>query len=246
MNTLQMKGALPPLLLCCLLQLAEGVKVTVSPQEEAIVHLGDTVTLSCQAAGSDTEEELQWSRNSALIELKEENRLSQSHLCLQNLTQDDHQVKFTCGLKRNSSVSASVKLNVLFPPDLSGEENVAVEESTEAFLSCSVNANPPVTISWLREGTVVDLLKDGYTLYQDSWMAKLIINKPNRKLHQGTYTCLTTSLEFGERSKVLHVTVTEKTMAFPLGAVIAGCVVVLCTAALAVLSRWSQIRQCCK
>ncbi|KAL7848878.1 hypothetical protein SRHO_G00205010 [Serrasalmus rhombeus] len=246
MTASQMKRALRPLLLCCLCQLAAGVRVLVSPQEEAIAHLGDTVSLSCRVEGSDYEEELQWSRNIGLIDLREGNRLNQSHLCVQNLTHDDHRVKFTCNLKRNTSISASVKINVLFPPDLSGEENVTVEESREAKLSCSVWANPPVMVSWLRNGAAVDLVKDGYTLYQDSLEARLIIIKPNRDQHQGTYTCITESSEFGQRTKSIHVMVIEKTMSFPLNPVIAGCVVVLCTAALAILSRWSQISKCWK
>ncbi|XP_036418045.1 transmembrane and immunoglobulin domain-containing protein 1-like [Colossoma macropomum] len=246
MTASQMKRALHPLLLCCLCQLAAGVKVLVSPQEEAIAQLGDTVSLSCWVEGSDYEEELQWSRNRGLINLLEGNRLNQSHLCVQNLTHKDHRVQFTCNLKKNTSISASVKINVLFPPDLSGEENVTVEESREAKLSCSVWANPPVKVSWLRDGAAVDLLKEGYKLNQDSFEARLIIIKPHRDQHQGTYTCVTESSEFGQRTKSIHVTVTEKTMSFPLGAVIAGCVVVLCTAALAVVSRWSQISKCWK
>ncbi|KAL7831895.1 hypothetical protein AOLI_G00294430 [Acnodon oligacanthus] len=164
--------------------------------------------MSCRVEGSDYEEELQWSRNSGLIDLREGNCLNQSHLCVQDLTHDDHRVKFTCNLKRNTSISASVKINVLFPPDLSGEENVTGEESREIKLPCSVWANPPVSVSWLRNGAAVDLVKDGYTLYQDSLEASLIIIKPNRDQHQGTYTCVTESSEFGQRTKSIHVTVT--------------------------------------
>ncbi|XP_072548070.1 transmembrane and immunoglobulin domain-containing protein 1-like [Salminus brasiliensis] len=246
MTTSQLKRASHLILLCCLCQLTAGVKVLVSPQEEAVAHLGSTVTLSCQVQDSANEEELQWSRNNALINLQEGNRLSHSHLCVQNLTRDDHQVKFTCQLRRNTSVSADVKMSVLFPPVLSGEENVTVEETTEASLSCSVWANPQVVVSWLRDGAAVDLLKEGYTLYQDSREAKLIITKPYRNKHQGTYTCITNSAVFGQMTKLIHVTVRDKQMSFPLGPVIAGCVVVLCTALLAVLSRWSQISKCWK
>lgn len=95
---------------CCRLS---GMMVLVTPQEEATAHLGSTVTLSCRAAGSVYEEELQWLRNSVLIDLQEGNRLNQSHLCVKDLTRDDHKVKFTCQLKSNTSTSASVKMNVL-------------------------------------------------------------------------------------------------------------------------------------
>ncbi|XP_007237986.3 transmembrane and immunoglobulin domain-containing protein 1 [Astyanax mexicanus] len=242
----QMKRVSCLILLSCLCHLTAGVTVQVSPQEEAVAHLGSTVTLSCEVQNSDGEEELQWSRNSGLVDLQEGNRLSQSHLCVQNLTRDDHQVKFTCQLKRNASVSSSVKMSVLYPPILSGEENVTMEETRESEISCPVQANPQVTVSWLRNGVAVDLLKEGYTLYQDSSVAKLIITKPDREQHQGTFTCIAESSVFGNMTKFIHVKVVDKTMAFPLGPLIAGCVVILCTVLLAVLSKWSQIAKCCK
>lgn len=83
-----------------------------------------------------------------------------------------------------------------------------MEEGKEAVLSCSVQANPQVTVSWLRDGAALDLQKDGLTIYQDSAEAKLIITNPGQNQHQGTYTCVTESPEFGQMTKSIHVVVT--------------------------------------
>ncbi|XP_029629868.1 transmembrane and immunoglobulin domain-containing protein 1-like [Salmo trutta] len=83
------------------------------------------------------------------VNLGEGNRVNVSSLCVQDVSQADHQVTFTCQLKRDPSLKASVMLIVHY---LSGTDNVTVEEFSDMVLSCPIYANPPVTVSWLLDG----------------------------------------------------------------------------------------------
>ncbi|KAG7217257.1 hypothetical protein INR49_027801 [Caranx melampygus] len=86
----------------------------------------------------------------------------------------------------------------------------------------------------------------GFTVTKDGFTTWLTAHKAERALHEGTYQCTAHSPLYGEYSKSFPVTVTEKTMKFPLMPMIAGLVVVSLTAILAVFSRWDKITKCCK
>ncbi|XP_028857462.1 transmembrane and immunoglobulin domain-containing protein 1-like isoform X1 [Denticeps clupeoides] len=241
----------PPALLfvCWIIQLAAGVRVAVSPLGDGGTvssEVGATVSLSCWVEESQAEEELLWHRDGSEVELGQANRFNQSRLCIQDVSRDDHLVTFTCHLKRRPATSASVKMNVFFPPELSGTENVTVEESQETVLSCAVRANPQVAVTWEKDGARLDLMSSRYKLYQDEREARLTITRTQRSEHQGLYSCVTTSAEFGTRTKSFQLTVEDRTMGFPVFPVVAGCVVVLCTILLAVVSKWDRIRKCWK
>lgn len=95
-----------------------GVKVVLSPVEAGgyvSSQVGGTVSLTCTVEGraSGQDEKLEWYRNGHMVQLNPNNRHSPSRLCLQNLTTDDHLVTYTCHLKKNFTVSASAKVNVL-------------------------------------------------------------------------------------------------------------------------------------
>ncbi|XP_028840323.1 transmembrane and immunoglobulin domain-containing protein 1 isoform X2 [Denticeps clupeoides] len=190
--------------------------------------------------------ELQWFRNKALVDLKEGNREERSHLCVWPVTREDNGAIFRCQLKNDASVNSSVQLEVLYAPQLNGTEQVSVKEESEAELSCDSRANPPVTVVWRFEGRMLDLSSGGYIATNNGVTARLTIPKVIRANHQGLYTCVLDSDIYGQRMKSFQLSVDDKTMKFPLEAIIAGLVVVLCTAALAVVSRWKRIVKCCK
>ncbi|XP_041919869.1 transmembrane and immunoglobulin domain-containing protein 1-like [Alosa sapidissima] len=242
------------LLLCCACRLVTaGMRVVLSPLDtegSVSARVGGVVSLNCSAEGggvSEQSEELEWHRNGQLLKLDPHNHFSPSRLCVQNVTTDDHQVTFTCHLKRNPTVAASAEIKVHFPPDLSGSEDVNVQESQDASLYCSVWAYPQVAVTWLRDDQPLYLVgQRRYTLYQDSREARLTITGAQRELHQGRYSCVTRSWEFGERSKTFHLLVEDKKMAFPLWPMVAAGVVVTLTAALAVVARWDNVSKCWK
>lgn len=93
------------------------------------------------------------------------------------------------------------------PPALSGSEDVTVEETKDAMLLCSVWAYPQVTVTWLRDEQPLDLVAHGYSIYQDSREARLTITNIHREQHQGWYSCVARSTEFGERNKTFQLLV---------------------------------------
>ncbi|XP_051956702.1 transmembrane and immunoglobulin domain-containing protein 1-like [Xyrauchen texanus] len=209
----------------------------------------ETVTLTCVndvSMDPSNQHELQWYRNGALVDLKEENRLNRSSLCIQPVSREDNLAIFTCQLKNDASMNNSIKLDVQFPPDLNGTEEMFVEETSNVALSCHVHANPPVTVSWKRDGELLDLTTGSYKTTNNGITTQLTIPKIKRDVHQGLYTCEAHSDVYGIMNKTFKVTVEDKVLKFPLGPTIAGLVVVVCTIVIAIISRRNQIKECCK
>ncbi|XP_044077774.1 transmembrane and immunoglobulin domain-containing protein 1 [Siniperca chuatsi] len=250
---LMFKPLLFHLLLYCATQ-ALGVTIQSVPEvnSEGVIQteLEKTVSLVCHADGgheSQADEELVWLRNGAVVSLKEENMKGSSRVCVTPVIYEDNGATFTCHLSRNATVGASVTLNVTYHPQFSGSEEVVVEAEAELVLRCDIWANPPVSsISWTLNGSTVDLKAGGFTVTNDGFTSQLSANFVEKSLHEGTYQCTVDSPIYGEHSKMFNVTVTEKTMKFPLLPMLAGLVVVCLTALLAVIARWDKITKCCK
>jgi len=205
--------------------------------------LDETVSLTCLTLA---ENQVEWRRNGALVQLLEGNSKGRSSLCVSPVTREDDEAAFSCQLKGDASVNASITLNVTYAPTLGATENVTVEEEAELSLGCDTRANPPVSVSWQRDGALLDLSTRGLTVTNDGVTTQLRVRRVKRDWHQGTYECVTVSAIYGTRSTLFRVEVTDKTLKFPLMPIIAGGVVVLLTALLAVVSRWNRIMKCCK
>ncbi|XP_070839645.1 transmembrane and immunoglobulin domain-containing protein 1 [Chaetodon trifascialis] len=240
------------LLLCCAAQAAgveilSGTDVTTDGVIET--ELKKTVSLVCQNDSNydpQDDGELVWLRNDAVVSLKDENKKGRSSVCVAPIIHEDNGAIFTCHLSTNTTVRASVTLNVTYQPELSGSENVSVEEEAHLVLQCDIRANPPVSsVSWTLNGSKVDLLAGGFTVTTDGFTSKLSTNKAEKNFHEGTYQCLANSPKYGEQKKLFHVTLTAKTMKFPLFPIITGLVVVCLTAILAIVARWKRIVKCC-
>lgn len=94
-------------------------------------------------------------------------------------------------------------------PQLSGSEDVTVEEEAELVLGCDIRANPRVSsVSWTLNGSAVDLLAYGLSVTSDGLTTQLIAGSVERSLHEGRYQCTVISPKYGERSKTFTVTVT--------------------------------------
>lgn len=57
--------------------------------------------------------ELVWLRNDAVVSLKDENKKSNSSVCISPVIHDDNGATFTCRLSTNATDEASVTLNVI-------------------------------------------------------------------------------------------------------------------------------------
>ncbi len=119
-------------------------------------------------------------------------------------------LKFIC-LKFDSenSNSFSLRCSSSDHPELSGLEEVTVEDEAVLTLQCDILANPQVSsISWTINGSTVDLLAGGFTVTNDGFTSQLTTNKVDKSLHEGIYQCIAKSTMYGEYSKLFSVTVT--------------------------------------
>ncbi|XP_054899267.1 transmembrane and immunoglobulin domain-containing protein 1 [Poeciliopsis prolifica] len=233
----------------CASQTSVHIDSTPKPSTDGVIQTTtqSNVSLVCILTGAPKDEELVWLRNGAMVKLNDENKQSGSSVCISPVIQKDEGATFTCQLKSNSSHSASVTLNVTYCPDVSGSEEVTLEEEESLNLQCDMKANPLVTsVSWKLNGTMVDLSTGGFIISNDGINTKLYVKKADRSMHEGEYQCTVTSPICESLSKTFQVTVTDKTIKFPLMPMIAGLVVVGLTALLAIVSRWRMIARCFK
>lgn len=78
-----------------------------------LTELERTVSLVCFSNRSeDDAAELVWLRNGQTVALREGNRQGQSGVCIMPVIHQDNGATFTCRLRSNASVEASVTLNV--------------------------------------------------------------------------------------------------------------------------------------
>ncbi|KAL7853642.1 hypothetical protein AOLI_G00204860 [Acnodon oligacanthus] len=233
----------------CSIYCTDAVIIQSNPSANGssiVTEVSKTVTLSCVVQGTADREELQWYRNGALVNLKYKNPLEQSHLCVEPVTTDDNGALFSCQLKANATRKASIQLVVMYAPDLNGSEELRAEEESDTVLSCAVGAYPPVTVVWKKDGALLDLSSSTYHTSNNGITAKLTISNIKREVHEGLYSCETTSSHYGVKSKSFIITVDDKVMKFPLGPTIAGLVVVVLTIMLAIFSRWEKVTKCFK
>ncbi|TMS14631.1 Transmembrane and immunoglobulin domain-containing protein 1 [Larimichthys crocea] len=203
------------LLLYCAIQ-ALAVKIQSLPEvnSDGVIQteLEKSVSLVCEPDSSSDpqgDEELVWLRNGAVVNLKEGNKEGRSSVCVTPVIYDDNGATFTCRLGKNTTVSASVTLNVTYAPQISGSDYVMVEEEAELLLQCDIWANPPVSsVSWTLNGIRVDLEAGGFTVSNDGFKSRLSANKAEKRLHEGTYQCSASSSIYGVHTKLFYVTLT--------------------------------------
>lgn len=225
-----------------------GIKITPTPAVSGgiiDVEVNDIVSLVCehQTTSDAEDDEIVWLRNGAVVKLGEENKNGRSSVCISPVITDDNDATFKCHLRNNSTLEDSVTLFVRYPPELSGTQEVSVEENEELVLECDIWANPPVeSVVWTLNDSRVDLLAGSFVVSMDGHTSQLSVSVVKGSMHQGSYKCTAD----GKYSKIFHVEVTESTMKFPLYPIIAAAVVVFLTLLLAFVSRWRKIIGCCK
>ncbi|XP_010191819.1 PREDICTED: transmembrane and immunoglobulin domain-containing protein 1, partial [Mesitornis unicolor] len=237
----------PALALCFLACIATGLELSVNN------HAADfslptlpvpAVSLSCLVQNSSQAEELLWYRGDGQVDLKDGNKVNVSNICVSPVTESDNGVTFTCKLARDKSVQVSVTLDVQFPPQLTGEESLHVEEDKDVTLSCNAKSNPQAQTAWYKNSNTLTLQQNRYQLYQTSEVFQLSITKV-QKSDNGTYTCVMRS-SFGEGRKDFHLIVEDKKPVFPKEAVIAAVVVVTITIIFGIVARKDTIFKCFK
>nr|XP_040037087.1 transmembrane and immunoglobulin domain-containing protein 1-like [Gasterosteus aculeatus aculeatus] len=129
------------LLLCGAPTFGVRIKSVPAVTSDGVIQteLERTVSLVCQLdAGHETpvDEELVWLRNGQAVSLTEGNKKGRSSVCVTPIIYEDNGATFTCHLSKNVTVTASVTLNVTYHLQLSGSEEVEVEEEAELVLRC--------------------------------------------------------------------------------------------------------------
>ncbi|NXS63340.1 TMIG1 protein, partial [Brachypteracias leptosomus] len=230
------------LVLCFLARGATGLELSVNNQA-ADFSLSTSpvpaVSLSCLVQNSSQAEELLWYRGDGRVDLKAGNKVNISNICISPVTEADNGVTFTCRLARDKSVQVAVLLDVQFPPQLSGEESLQIEEDKDVTLTCNAKSNPQAAAAWYRNNSTLTLKPNRYQLYQSSELCQLSIHKV-QKSDNGTYTCVVRS-SLGEARKDFHLTVEDKKPIFPTEAVIAAVVVVTLTLLFGIVARRDKI-----
>ncbi|NXS46601.1 TMIG1 protein, partial [Balaeniceps rex] len=241
-SSLAVPYEVPVLAVCFLAYVATGLELSVNNHaaDFSLSTLpGPPVSLSCLVQNSSRAEELLWYRGDRKVGLKDGNKVNISSICISPVTESDNGVTFTCKLARDKSVQVSVILDVQFPPRLSGEESLQIEEDTDVTLTCNTKSNPQAQTTWYKDNTTLTLQQNRYQLYQTSEVFQLSITKV-QKSDNGTYTCMVKS-SMGEGRKDFHLIVEDKKPVFPKEAVIAAVVVVTVTVLFGVVARKDKI-----
>ncbi|NWR84707.1 TMIG1 protein, partial [Furnarius figulus] len=200
---------------------------------------GHSVSLSCLVHNSSQAEQLLWYRGDGQVSLKDGNKVNISNICIYPVNESDNGVAFTCKLARDKSVQVSVILDVEFPPQLSGEETLQIEEEKDATLTCNSKSNPQAQTTWYKDNNTLILQQGHHELYQTSEVFQLSIRKI-QKSDNGTYTCVVES-SLGKGTKEFHLIVEDKKPGFPKEAVIAAIVVVTVTLFFGIVARKDKL-----
>ncbi|NXO59502.1 TMIG1 protein, partial [Aramus guarauna] len=241
-SSLAVPYEVPVLAICFLACIATGLELSVN-NHAADFYLSTqpvpSISLSCLVENSSQAEELLWYRGDGRVHLKEGNKVNISNICVSPVTDSDNGVTFTCRLARDKSVNVSVTLDVQFPPWLTGEESLQIEEGKDVTLSCNAKSNPQALTAWYKNNTTLTLEQNRHQLYQTSEVSQLAIQKVH-KSDNGTYTCVVKS-SLGEGRKDFHLIVEDKKPVFPTEAVIAAVVVVTLTVLFGIVARKDKI-----
>ncbi|XP_077021536.1 transmembrane and immunoglobulin domain-containing protein 1 isoform X2 [Tamandua tetradactyla] len=162
-------------------------------------------SLKCAVQNHTREEELLWYRETKRVDLKAENKINSSSVCVSSISEDDNGVTFTCKLQGDQSVSISVVLNVTFPPLLSGDNLQIAEEGSDVQLVCNVKSNPQAQMMWYKNDSILNLEKNHHQIQQTSESFRLSITKV-KKSDNGTYSCFATS-SINNETKEFHLIV---------------------------------------
>ncbi|KAM5310300.1 transmembrane and immunoglobulin domain-containing protein 1 isoform 2-T2 [Glossophaga mutica] len=151
--------------------------------------LGAEESLRCDVQNRTGNEGLLWYREQGSVDLKAENKINSSSVCVSSISENDNGVTFTCKLQRDESVSVSVVLNVTFPPLLSGKDHQTIEEGSSVNMVCNVKSNPQAQMTWYKNGSILSLEKNRHQVQQTSESFQLSISKV-KKSDNGTYSCV--------------------------------------------------------
>ncbi|XP_044143870.1 transmembrane and immunoglobulin domain-containing protein 1 [Bufo gargarizans] len=206
-------------------------------------NIGSPALLTCEVVNNTNAETLMWYRGTQQVDVKAENNVNVSHVCIPNVTSEDNGVSFTCLLKSDTSVKLSMQLNVPFNPVLSGDTIINGEESKTVQIICGFKANPAAAMFW-RKNEKLFTLPDHYKQDMTTDSLHLTIEKVTKK-DSANYTCVALS-NGTETTRVFELIVADRKEELPVEAIAAAVVVGALIIAFAIFARRDKIFRCKK
>ncbi|XP_073524074.1 transmembrane and immunoglobulin domain-containing protein 1 [Phyllobates terribilis] len=206
-------------------------------------NLGNPAILHCEVVNNTNDQSLIWYRGTQQVDIKSENSVNASHICIPELTIEDNGVSFTCLLKQNTSMKLSLQMNVLFPPILSGETEILAQEGKTVQITCGFKANPAAVMFW-RQNNSLFTLPSRYKQDMTTDTLQLTIEKAT-KADSGTYTCVA-STNGTESVRVIELIVGDRQPGLPVEAIAAAVVVGALIIAFGVFARREKVFKACK
>ncbi|KAJ8684440.1 hypothetical protein QAD02_020232 [Eretmocerus hayati] len=148
---------------------------------------GDDVKLHCNAAGYPVPV-ISWKRENNVLFFSGETVKDGKVLNIPNLSRDDRGV-YICEADNTvgSSAHANVTVRVKFAPQISATKpRVGQAPGHDISLECNVEAYPPPTITWHRQGK--ELYKENYEGQSDEFVASFILYSVGPEKY-GEYVC---------------------------------------------------------
>ncbi|KAM5181963.1 transmembrane and immunoglobulin domain-containing protein 1 [Mantella aurantiaca] len=200
-------------------------------------------TISCSVANNSDAETLMWYREKAQVDIKSENSINISRICLPSVSPDDNGVNFTCLLKRDPTIKLSLMLNVEFQPLLSGDTKIISEEGKNVQITCGYKANPAAVMSWRQNNrTVTFPSRFEQRMTSDTWM--LSITKAQMS-DTANYTCVAERFNETEVTLTFELIVGVRKPGLPIEAIVAAVVVGALVIAFGFFARRQKICKPC-
>ncbi|XP_075052997.1 transmembrane and immunoglobulin domain-containing protein 1 [Mixophyes fleayi] len=207
-------------------------------------NVSDSATMRCEVVDNTADETLMWYRGTQQVDIKSENSVNISYVCIEKLTAEDHGVSFTCLLKSNTSMKLSVQLFVLFDPILTGDQQMFVEEGKDVQITCGFKANPAATMFWRQNNSVITL-PSNFEEYMTTDSLQLTIKKAE-KANAAYYSCVALLTNGTEVVQVIELIVEDRKVPLPVEAIAAAVVVGALVIAFGLFARRDKIIRCKK
>ncbi|XP_075189285.1 transmembrane and immunoglobulin domain-containing protein 1 [Anomaloglossus baeobatrachus] len=206
-------------------------------------NLNDPVNLRCEVVDNINDASLIWYRGTQQVDIKSENSVNVSNICIPELTIEDNGVSFTCLLKQNTSMKLSLQMDVRFPPILTGETKIMAEEGKTVQITCGFQANPAAAIFW-RQNNGLFTLPSRYKQDMTTDTLQLTIDKATKQ-DSANYTCVALS-QGNETIRVIQLIVGDRQPGLPVGAIAAAVVVGALIIAFGMFARRDKVFRACK
>jgi len=177
--------------------LTHSLEILVPPSIEAdpldgnfVVKKGKEIELSCKAGGNPPPE-VHWTKEGGGLVSQGKTVMAGSGLVLSSVTREDEGL-YLCTASNGvgAPASASVRLTVLYPPEIELETNrVHSGIDKEAHLTCRVQGNPEPSVSWYKDSNLLSQ-SESVSFRTEESRHTLILSSIHTGFDFGNYSCV--------------------------------------------------------